>query len=733
MVTQPSLERNLEKASAAVYLINPQNILKLYGLVEDKVEHLSSVDLSAYQIICLVKQHDTLLLQSLKEKCKFHLYSPFDNCVTAELNLFSEAFQLGVEGSPGLTQDRLNNFRSVLLTNVNTFGNESGIILKNDLGDIVLMFFDNFRVCRVVADFWMGRRNYFKKVVASAQGDVLVGAYTIGNEFYLIVYDFRENRKNNKLKDLRSLVFDKSSREDADAVKGLVLHDIEIAVASDARQQSNFLLVVFEAGRKAHLALLELSSDCCTLACRRILEVPVEPDSGASLKIKKNEDESIYLVGSSTSLHGFKLQDRDIASLGKLVDITESPMMGFFIEKSKIFMVQSNSVSEFDFKLGSEESGDNSSHRSALDPTPADSTVRKKPREDSLDFSKSKQKDLRFTEEKNSYIGQMSNDEINIVIFSNQKHYNSEADEIFAGMNKDNRSFDFTEEFQEHRKVADHKSQDCLGWFAQSPDTPKSHANPKPSDRLQAARFDKAIPVAREAGGQEAKHTSDPDAAPQPPLQTGAAKKPRIEQFEFTKTKQVESDSNSGALQSICFDHFKQFIIFGGEKINMMRYVSGKSKIGEKKIDLSFSRLHAINEATTLCLTRPAGELALLDQKYRVIKKYYTPATTAEGKAGLHCKCSHPAGVFLWQSGQHSFGALDLRSLEMHQIALKLNSTHPQHEYSITSGLLLSNGSSIFVASHKRQPQLLIIHKAGNTYCLPSEQITDHGSPVDDQ
>lgn len=98
-VSKPSLRENEAKASTVVYLINQDNCMKLYGLRGEKVEHITSVDLSAYQIICLVKNQDTVLLQSLKEKEKFHIYSPFENTILAEVNLFSESFQMGFEGS----------------------------------------------------------------------------------------------------------------------------------------------------------------------------------------------------------------------------------------------------------------------------------------------------------------------------------------------------------------------------------------------------------------------------------------------------------------------------------------------------------------------------------------------------------------------------------------------------------------------------------------------------------
>ncbi len=624
-----------------------------------------------------------------------------------------------------MTRDRLINFRSVLLTNVNTFGNEAGIILKNDTGDIVLMFFESFRVCRVVTDFWMGRRNYFKKVVASSRGEVLIGAYTIGSEFYLIVYDFRENRKSSKLKDLRSLLFEHYSWDDADAIRGLILHDFEIADICDDVQDSSLLLVVFEADRKAHIALLELSKDCCTLTCIRILDVPLELETITSLKIKKNEDESIYLVGSSTSLHGFKVEQRDICSLGKLVDISQSPMMGFFIEKSKVFMVQSNSVSEFDFNIESEVDCGESEHQSVQKKDFMETSMKKYVRDDSLNFSKSKKKHLRFSEEKNSQIGQMSNDEINIVIFSNQKLYNSEAEEIFQGINRDNRSFDFTEEHRENKRDTDHKSQDS-GWFAQSPDAKLNHTEPTPSQTSEPPQH--LLLSKQDATCQQSKQATHSDPAKMSNAPAAVMKKSRLEQFEFTKTKQVESDSNSGALQSICYDGFKQFIIFGGEKINMMRYVSGKSKIGEKKIDLSFSRLQAINESTSICLTKPSGDVVVLDQKYRVIKKCYSAVEGLHSKVDTHCKCSHPSSVFFWQSGKFSFNTLDLKTLQLNHINLQLQQTCSREDYSINTGLLLSNGSSIFVATHKQLNQMLVIYRSGHTFSISSDQISDHGS-----
>ncbi len=100
MITEPSIDDYRELVGSAIYLIDESGVLKLFGLDEDTscVKLHVSYNLAGYNIISLIKETDSLLLQTVRDKNKFILLDPFSGVWSDELVLFNESNQLSTEG-----------------------------------------------------------------------------------------------------------------------------------------------------------------------------------------------------------------------------------------------------------------------------------------------------------------------------------------------------------------------------------------------------------------------------------------------------------------------------------------------------------------------------------------------------------------------------------------------------------------------------------------------------------
>ena len=217
VVCSPSVPAFKAAARGAIYLVDSKSNLKLFVMQGNKVVEKSSMQLSGYHILSLVRYKDQLLLQNNKDKSKFIMYSPFEGQIASEFSLFSEVFQKTSQCSIFVTPVRLADFRGVTVSNCYNFDHDRGLALKNEQGDVVLLKLHDCKVFRVVNDFWHGRRSYFKRLVVNNSGNLLIGGFLRNHEFYFMGYDFRSNEERpGKMVELRQLIAASESGDERD-------------------------------------------------------------------------------------------------------------------------------------------------------------------------------------------------------------------------------------------------------------------------------------------------------------------------------------------------------------------------------------------------------------------------------------------------------------------------------------------------------------------------------------
>ena len=705
---------------------------------------------------------------------------------------------------------------------MNTYDKGRGAILKNETGDIVLIHFDGLKVCRVVQDFWMGRRNYFKKLVASQAGDVLIGGYTIGFEFYLIVYDFRSSEKTIKLKDLKGVIQSK----DAGLESSHVINMLGIEVCSDETGLNISLLVVYEVNGSAKISLISLGKDT-SFVCKDFKEIECGGEMMASFKLKKNEEESLFLLGSSTCLRGYQVIGEKLVDIGKVVEAKKSPLMGFFVENTKVYMVQSDCVNEFELKNA--EAYQNCDSANTREDIMIDGSIvfdtlgsshkksddwQKKNREiegkQSLRLSRTPGKSIisvMRTEERNGNISHLSNDEINIVMFSNRNTegmgtegkasnsllemtYAQEIDDIHVKSHADfKRDMDgemCVEDFSK-RIESDRTSTARLGGDY-SKDEPtevpvaslnvflgtsneidskgetqdKLYSNLSNSQRAQRGTFvtfrdpqpDKLlvdrsiIQNERQTMRREHSKKNTRRKISLAAIQTSEKKDKKSDKYIFMKTKQIEKDQNSGCLEILFYDQYNGTILFGGGKVNLMKYSNNKARIGERKLEFNFSSIsQSLDSSNFALLSRDKSEIVILDQKYRQVKKIIVEESASVFNSSnfeQKSRTNYPKGSLFWQTSPTSFTYFDFLRFECVPIELNCLADNLLGVSEINFGLWTSQNSSIYCvnihpkmnASQNSDPftnsnervELLVHHFKNQTEIFEINTFCDHRS-----
>ena len=231
-------------------------------------------------------------------------------------------------------------------------------------------------------------------------------------------------------------------------------------------------------------------------------------------------------------------------------------------------------------------------------------------------------------------------------------------------------------------------------------------------------------------------------------IQTSEKKDKKSDKYIFMKTKQIEKDQNSGCLEILFYDQYNGTILFGGGKVNLMKYSNNKARIGERKLEFNFSSIsQSLDSSNFALLSRDKSEIVILDQKYRQVKKIIVEESASVFNSSnfeQKSRTNYPKGSLFWQTSPTSFTYFDFLRYECVPIELNCLADNLLGVSEINFGLWTSQNSSIYCvnihpkmnASQNSDPftnsnervELLVHHFKNQTEIFEINTFCDHRS-----